>query len=412
MRNEQKNKLKAVLLAIALFALPFTAGAQDAYVTLPSSKLTRQAALGQISAQTDYKVIYSTSYFKVDEVVDFADTRLELRDLLDKLVNESTLTYTLEGKNVVIHNDTKKEEIIVTRTIIGTVKDAGSAEPLEGVRVELLDIKGKSAKTIASGGFRIEGVPSGKYIAKLTTAGGSTVRYSEIRVPKESDAYVNIAISFDQPLTDGVYDTADPTKSTAYFVPYTEDNSIRVLPEETRSYSLSPERGRYLPKAGIKTNLLYLATTTLNASVEIGLAPRWTLDAAAAYNPFQLQKGGINLFWFVQPEIRYWFCDRFERHFIGLHGIYGRFNVGEVTFLTRTFENHRYRGWGAGGGISYGYHLPMGKHWGWEFSVGAGVIYYEYDKFRCFGCDEFEGRRSKIYFGPTKAAISLIYMIK
>jgi len=185
--------------------------------------------------------------------------------------------------------------------------------------------------------------------------------------------------------------------------------------EGRMEYILSPyERttNQYLPKIGIKTNLLYLATASPNLSVEFGLAPKWTLDASVVFNPFQLQKGGVNRFWFVQPEVRYWFCQRFEKHFIGLHGIYGRFNIGEVDFLTTTFKDHRYRGWGGGAGISYGYHLPVAKRWALEFTVGAGVVYYEYDKFRCYGCDQFEGRKTGMYFGPTKAGISLIYMIK
>lgn len=37
-------------------------------------------------------------------------------------------------------------------------------------------------------------------------------------------------------------------------------------------------------KAAIKTNILYDATATVNLGVEIGLAPRWTLDISGNYN--------------------------------------------------------------------------------------------------------------------------------
>lgn len=34
----------------------------------------------------------------------------------------------------------------------------------------------------------------------------------------------------------------------------------------------------------VKSNLLYDATTTLNLGVEVGLAPKWTLDVSGNYN--------------------------------------------------------------------------------------------------------------------------------
>lgn len=168
----------------------------------------------------------------------------------------------------------------------------------------------------------------------------------------------------------------------------------------------------YMPIVGVKTNLLWLAAATPNLSVEFAVAERWTFDVAAAYNPFRLQRGGINRFGFVQPELRYWFCRRFEKHFVGLHGLYGRFNIGQIDFLTTTFEHHRYKGSGIGAGIAYGYHLPLGKRLSCEFTIGAGYVYLRYDKFRCYECDDFLGNRDRDYFGPTKAGVSLIYMIK
>lgn len=36
----------------------------------------------------------------------------------------------------------------------------------------------------------------------------------------------------------------------------------------------------------IKTNLLYDISTTINLGAEFRLAPKWTLDLSANYNPF------------------------------------------------------------------------------------------------------------------------------
>ena len=171
----------------------------------------------------------------------------------------------------------------------------------------------------------------------------------------------------------------------------------------------------YYPGLAIKSNLLYWATASPNLAVEFGIARKWTLNILAGLNPWDLNsdKGGIR-HGLVQPEIRYWFCNRFERHFVGLHGLYGRYEIANIDLspIGNDLTGKRYKGWGAGGGISYGYHLPMGKRWGWEFTVGMGYLYLDYDKYSCDTCDKHLGTKAKHYFGPTKVGVSLLYMIK
>ena len=69
----------------------------------------------------------------------------------------------------------------------------------------------------------------------------------------------------------------------------------------------------------LKNNLLYDATTTPNLALEIGLGKKTTLDLYGGYNPFTF--GGNKRFkhWLVQPEFRYWTCERFNGTFWGLH---------------------------------------------------------------------------------------------
>lgn len=55
----------------------------------------------------------------------------------------------------------------------------------------------------------------------------------------------------------------------------------------------------------VKTNLLYdIAAFTVNAGIEVGLAPRWTLDASANYNGWTLSHERRWKHWLVQPEAR------------------------------------------------------------------------------------------------------------
>ena len=70
-------------------------------------------------------------------------------------------------------------------------------------------------------------------------------------------------------------------------------------------------------KIGVKTNLLYDATTTMNLGFEFGLAPRWTLELSGSYNPWTLDEGKNKKIkhWAVISEARYWLCNRFQGHF-------------------------------------------------------------------------------------------------
>ncbi|MEG0033015.1 MAG: DUF3575 domain-containing protein [Mucinivorans sp.] len=169
---------------------------------------------------------------------------------------------------------------------------------------------------------------------------------------------------------------------------------------------------------GIKTNLLYAgATFTPNLGVEVGLGRRTTLDIAAGYNPWNLN-GSANsnkkmVHWLVQPEFRYWLCERFNGHFFGVHALGGQFNVGGHRLLGMIDPAYRYEGYGIGGGLTYGYQFVLGRSWNLELSVGAGYVRLNYDQYDCPTCGKKVGEnKSHNYFGPTKAAVSLIFIIR
>lgn len=169
---------------------------------------------------------------------------------------------------------------------------------------------------------------------------------------------------------------------------------------------------------GLKTNLLYDALLTPTLGVEVGLAPKWSLDLSGSLNLWTVNDKRWKQ-WMVQPEARYWFCRRFAGHFLALHGIGGQYNFGNLNFGGRNFlgtdlkqlEDHRLQGWMAGAGIGYGYSWILGRHWNLEAELGIGWIYTRYDKYNCQGCGKkVEEDVPHNYFGPTKAAVNLIYM--
>ncbi|MDR2765815.1 MAG: DUF3575 domain-containing protein [Tannerella sp.] len=194
----------------------------------------------------------------------------------------------------------------------------------------------------------------------------------------------------------------------------------------------------------VKSNLLYDATTSINLGVEFALGDRWTLDISGNYNPWVFpnthvvyepdgtarRMNGKFKHWMIQPELRWWTCEKFNGHFFGAHLHAASFNVGGLVFLPDnigvTYPEptdewkfgtgirwQRFAGWLAGAGVSYGYHWMLSDRFSLEFSLGVGYAYLKYDKYNpCITCNAIEGSNFMHYFGPTKAGISAIFILK
>lgn len=164
-------------------------------------------------------------------------------------------------------------------------------------------------------------------------------------------------------------------------------------------------------QVGTKANMLWWATTTPNLGVEVTIGNKLTISADGNYNAWTFFSDGMSLrHWLVQPEVRYWTCKSFEGHFVGLHGHYGKYNVGQIPFLPE-LDKYTYRGELYGGGVSYGYHFAIGRRWGLELTAGVGYTYLEYNKYVCSECAELMGRYKRHFFGPTRLGVSFIYII-
>jgi len=167
----------------------------------------------------------------------------------------------------------------------------------------------------------------------------------------------------------------------------------------------------------IKTNLLSDAFMNVNLGIEVGLAPRWSIDVSGDFNGWTLSDNRKWKHWFVQPEARYWLCEALGGHFFGVHAMAGQYNIGHLDmdfkFLGTDFgklKDSRYQGWFGGLGVAYGYAWLLGKHWSLEGEIGVGWLHTKYDKFECEGCGRRVGSARHDYFGPTKAAINLVYV--
>ena len=163
----------------------------------------------------------------------------------------------------------------------------------------------------------------------------------------------------------------------------------------------------------VKSNLLYDITSTINLGVEYKVAPRWTLEMSANYNPWSFSDNKKMKLWMLQPEARYWLCSGFSGHFFGAH-LLAESSTTAVCSLrhhpsSSGLGSKRYQGWMAGAGIGYGYNWALGKRWNLEATLGVGYIHFGYDRFECKTCGDELAAAAELP-GPTKAGISLIYI--
>lgn len=164
----------------------------------------------------------------------------------------------------------------------------------------------------------------------------------------------------------------------------------------------------------LKTNLLYAATLTPNLAIEFGLGKKTSLEIGAGYNFYDPDSGKHWKHWLIQPEFRYWFCERFNGTFIGVHALGGEYNFAKIDLPLSVFDDlkdYRYEGYYYGGGLVVGHQWILSKRWNLETSIGLGYVRVHYEKYNCTGCGKSFDDGVKNYWGPTKASVSLLFFL-
>lgn len=139
-----------------------------------------------------------------------------------------------------------------------------------------------------------------------------------------------------------------------------------------------PQRSRNCFR--IKTNILYDAITVANLGFEFGFAEHFGISILGTFSPWDIRPNFKIRTLLFQPEVRYYLKKGYERHYFGIDGHFGWYNVAMPNSATRYQDrNGNTPLWGAG--LVYGYVLPITKHIGFDFSIGGGYAYLDYDCF-------------------------------
>lgn len=170
----------------------------------------------------------------------------------------------------------------------------------------------------------------------------------------------------------------------------------------------------------LKTNLLYDAALVPNIGMEFYLGKGWTIGADWMYAWWKSDKR--HRYWRTyggELDIRKYFGRRAqEKPLTGHHlGLYGQ-------MLTYDFETggKGYIGGKPGGslwdkmnwgvGLEYGYSLPIGRRLNLDFGIGIGYLGGEYWEYKPIDSHYvWQQTKQRHWFGPTKAEVSLVWLI-
>lgn len=161
---------------------------------------------------------------------------------------------------------------------------------------------------------------------------------------------------------------------------------------------------KYPCKMAVKTNVALLAAGVSNLGVEFSFGNHFSIDIPVVYSPYVIKHDYRLQVVALQPEFRYWLKEPMRGHFFGVHGSVGAFNIA---LDDRTRYQDAGPLWGVG--VSYGYSLPLARHWCAEFTIGGGYVNVGYDAFYNIANGVQFDSGTKHYWGVTRLGINLVY---
>lgn len=364
-----KRALKAAFaIVLTLSAWNFAAAQTGKTVVFPSRSMTIAEAFAQIEKQTQYLISVGHTDFHTSRRVELTSTELTVENAMKELLAGSGRTCIIRGWNVLV------------------VPEPDAPQPKAETPAKAAPVK-----------------------TKPEAAG--TITPVMVPVPVLQPEPQPAPVAVPQPVVEPepvIKPSIDPAAAA------------RLRLEAARSAAQTPDPRPM--RFALKTNLLYTAVSlTPNLAFEAGLGPKSTIDVGAGYNWWKMDGTDASNrklgHWIIQPEYRWWLCERFNGHYFGAHVFGGMFNISEhkapLLFGEKNSADYRYDGWFAGVGASYGYQLPLARSWNLEFNLGVGYALMRYDRYEHERCGELiQPGVKRNYFGPTKLGITLTYLIK
>lgn len=164
--------------------------------------------------------------------------------------------------------------------------------------------------------------------------------------------------------------------------------------------------------AALKTDLLYDIVAIPSAGVEIAVGRH--LSVAANWQGTWIQSRKRDLFWQTYGgdiEARWWLKGngRDGRALTGHHvGVYAQALTYDVEFGKTGYQMDKPS---VGGGLEYGYAIPIGKHFNLDFELGLGYLGGQQKEYDPQDTHYVWKQTTHLqWFGPTKAGVTLVWI--
>ncbi len=170
-----RMKLTCMILLLAIFqSFAGASFSQTASLSLKLNNSSVKNVLLTIEDQTEYYFLYSSKMIDTNRKVSIDMQGAKIGDILEKLFKGTNVSYTIEGRQIVLSSDDQVINALTAqqRVVTGVVSDA-SGQPLPGASVV---IKGTTAGTVTDvdGRFSLP-VPAGNQTLVFSFVGMKTV---------------------------------------------------------------------------------------------------------------------------------------------------------------------------------------------------------------------------------------------
>lgn len=173
----------------------------------------------------------------------------------------------------------------------------------------------------------------------------------------------------------------------------------------------------------IKVNLPTTLAGSPNIGFEYTISRQFTVNADVLWMPYMFKKheevfrslvATAEFRYYINPRY-YYTNDMFDGFYVGPYAMWGNFNVGlkkKGSLETLDDYSPRYKGWGVSAGATVGYKFFLTERLRLDINLGLGIAHLQYDLFQLGG--EWadyprEIKNTKLWFGPTKFGVHLVY---
>lgn len=279
------------------------------------------------------------------------------------------------------------------------------SDPGVPFRAEALDILRHTPEWITQGGV----VTDGRKRRLALLGGGRTWRYMEGRFFPELRSSM-LKLCYECVCPEEQADTAATVRTGQMEAARTDTPVVRRT--DTVRLVMPATRGRRPFYMAVKTNLLYDALVIPNLGLEFSLGRGWSVAGNWMYTWFKNdRRHRYHRIYGGDLEVRRQFGTKEGNSPLTGHhaGLYGQILTYDLEWGGKGYLGDR---WSYGAGISYGYSAPIGRRLNLDFTLGVGYLggeYYEYVPQD--GLYLWRATKKRHWFGPTKAEISLVWLI-